>query len=55
MSNWNTCDFQDINCTFITKEEGKKLITQHDSYIDNLTQLDLDCRCDKRGATWISI
>lgn len=51
MSNWNTCDFQDINCTFITKEEGKKLITQHDSYIDNLTQLDLDCRCDKRGAT----
>lgn len=51
MKNWNTCDLQDINFTFIKKEEGKKLIVQHDSYIDNLTQLDLDCRCHKRGAT----
>lgn len=51
MSNWNTCNLQDINFTFIKKEEGKKLITQHDSYIDNLTQQDLDCRCHRRGAT----
>ena len=51
MSNWNTCNLQDINFTFTKKEEGKKLITQHDSYIDNLTQLDLNNRCDSRAAT----
>lgn len=51
MKNWNTCDLQDINFTFIKKEEGKKLIVQHDSYIDNLTQQDLNLRCDKRDAT----
>lgn len=51
MKNWNTCDLQDINFTFTKKEEGKKLITLHDSYIDNLTQTDLDGRCDRREAT----
>lgn len=51
MKNWNTCDLQDINFTFTKKEEGKKLITLHDSYIDNLTQLDLNCRCGRREAT----
>lgn len=51
MQNWNTCDFNEINIVFAKKEEGKKLITQHDSYIENLTQQDLECRCHKLGAT----
>lgn len=51
MSNWNKCDLMDINFTFTKKEEGRKLITQRDSYIDNLTQQDLNLRCDKRDAT----
>ena len=51
MSNWNTCNLENINITFIKKEEGKKLITQHDSYIDNLTQHDLNYRCQRRDAT----
>lgn len=51
MSNWNTCNLEDIRIIFNWKKEGKKLILNRDSYINNLTQLDLDCRCHKRGAT----
>lgn len=51
MSNRNKCDLQEVNITFIKKEEGKKLSTQHDSYIDNLTQHDLNYRCEERDAT----
>lgn len=51
MSNWNTCNLEDIRIIFNWKEEGKKLILNRDSYIDNLTQQDLNYRCHKRGAT----
>lgn len=51
MSNWNTCNLNDIDFTFIVMEEGKRLITQHDSYIDNLTQQDLNYRCERTNAT----
>lgn len=50
MANWKTCNLEDINIVFNLKEEAKKLITTRDSYISNLTQLDLDCRCHKRRA-----
>lgn len=50
MSNWNTCNLEDIRIIFNRKEEGKKLILNRDSYIDNLTQHDLNYRCNKRGA-----
>lgn len=50
MSNWKTCNLEDIRIIFNKKEEGKKLILNRDSYIDNLTQQDLNYRCNKRGA-----
>lgn len=51
MTNYKKCNLEDIRVIFNLKEEGKKLITTRDSYINNLTQLDLDCRCHKSGAT----
>lgn len=51
MANWNTCNLEDINIVLSLKEEAKNLITERDSYINNLTQLDLDCHCHKQGAT----
>lgn len=51
MSNWNTCNLEDIRIIFSWEDEAKELITTRDSYINNLTQLDLDCRCHKHGAT----
>lgn len=51
MPNYKKCNLDEIRITFNLKEEGQELITTHDSYINNLTQLDLDCRCHKHGAT----
>lgn len=51
MANYKKCNLVDINIVFTPKEEAKKLITTRDSYINNLTKLDLDCRCHKRRAT----
>lgn len=51
MTHWNTCNLKDIRIIFSWEDEAKKLITTRDSYINNLTQLDLDCRCHKHGAT----
>lgn len=51
MNNWNTCNLEDIFVLINWKDDGRKLIVNRDSYINNLTQLDLDCRCHKRGAT----
>lgn len=51
MTNRNTCDLNDINIIFTTIEKGRELISQRDSHIKRLTQMDLDCRCHKRGAT----
>lgn len=51
MNNLKTCNFEDIRINFNLKEEGQELITTPDSYINNLTQLDLDSRCHKHDAT----
>lgn len=50
MSNFYTCNLGDINIVYCLKEKGQELINSRDSYINNLTQLDLDCRCHKAGA-----
>lgn len=51
MTNYNTCNFSDITTVLNLKEDGQNLISAHDTYIDNLTQFDLDSRCHKHNAT----
>ena len=49
--NWETTELSLININYSSREEGKYLISLHDTYINNLTPFDLEARCGFKDAT----
>lgn len=51
MSNYKTTNFSEIKTVLNLKENGEKLISTEDSYLENFSKFDLESRCHKHNAT----